>query len=97
MMWSIRERQPEEPYYLGRWCASAVLGYEAAEQLVADGHEVGAVNAPVALRCGPICEIGCPGDPKVIGCGLSNPTQSFTTSLPPVGARTSKEVGSFTR
>lgn len=55
MIRAIRERQPEGPYHLGGWCASAVLAYEVAQQLVADGHDVGAVimlDPPSAAETG---------------------------------------------
>lgn len=36
----IREFQPEGPYSIGGWCLFGVLAYEAARQLIAQGHQV---------------------------------------------------------
>jgi amino acid adenylation domain-containing protein len=40
---TIREVQPEGPYYLGGWCNMGILAYEAASQLCNSGQEVGMV------------------------------------------------------
>lgn len=37
---SIRSVQPEGPYLLGGWCAGALMGYEIARQLRAEGQQV---------------------------------------------------------
>jgi amino acid adenylation domain-containing protein len=37
---TIRAEQPEGPYLLGGWCASGLVAYEAASQLMAAGQEV---------------------------------------------------------
>jgi len=37
---AIREYQPQGPYNIGGWCLYGVLAYEAARQLLAQGHEV---------------------------------------------------------
>jgi amino acid adenylation domain-containing protein len=38
---SMRERQPEGPYFLGGWSDAGVLAYEMAQQLQQQGHRVG--------------------------------------------------------
>jgi acyl-CoA synthetase (AMP-forming)/AMP-acid ligase II/thioesterase domain-containing protein/acyl carrier protein len=38
---SIRAVQPDGPYFLGGWCTSGVVAYEVAQQLHAQGQEVG--------------------------------------------------------
>jgi acyl transferase domain-containing protein/thioesterase domain-containing protein len=37
---TIREIQPQGPYYLGGWSASGLVAYEVAQQLRDQGHEV---------------------------------------------------------
>lgn len=37
---TIREHQPQGPYYLGGWSAGGVLAYEASKQLIESGEEV---------------------------------------------------------
>jgi oxalate---CoA ligase len=37
---SMREAQPEGPYYLGGWCGDGLIAYEAARQLQAQGQKV---------------------------------------------------------
>jgi thioesterase domain-containing protein len=37
---AIRKYQPEGPYSIGGWCLYGVLAYEAARQLLAQGHQV---------------------------------------------------------
>ena len=37
---TIREIQPQGPYYLGGWSASGLVAYEIAQQLHDQGHEV---------------------------------------------------------
>ena len=37
---SIREQQPEGPYYLGGFCLNGLLAFEAARQLTAQGEKV---------------------------------------------------------
>ncbi len=37
---TIRAEQPEGPYLLGGWCASGLVAFEAASQLMAAGQEV---------------------------------------------------------
>ncbi len=39
-MATIREIQPEGPYYLGGWSASGLVAYEIAQQLMSEGQEV---------------------------------------------------------
>jgi amino acid adenylation domain-containing protein len=39
----IRKIQPEGPYFLGGWCRAGVIAYEIAQQLHAQGQEVGLV------------------------------------------------------
>jgi thioesterase domain-containing protein/acyl carrier protein len=38
---SIREYQPEGPYYLGGWCLDGIVAYEVSRQLMAQGQTVG--------------------------------------------------------
>jgi oxalate---CoA ligase len=40
---TIRAVQPEGPYLLGGWCLHGLLAYEVAQQLVAQGQEVGSL------------------------------------------------------
>jgi thioesterase domain-containing protein/acyl carrier protein len=37
---TIREVQPEGPYWLGGWCAAGLIAFEAAQQLMAAGQKV---------------------------------------------------------
>jgi amino acid adenylation domain-containing protein len=39
----IRKIQPEGPYFLGGWCRAGVIAYEIAQQLRAQGEEVGLI------------------------------------------------------
>ena len=39
----IQKLQPEGPYFLAGWCREALLAYEIAQRLRAQGHEVGLV------------------------------------------------------
>lgn len=38
---TVREVQPEGPYYLGGWCLGGVIAYEVARQLAAQGQTIG--------------------------------------------------------
>ena len=38
---TIREAQPNGPYFIGGWCTAGIVAYEVSRQLMAEGCEVG--------------------------------------------------------
>ena len=58
---TIRGAQPEGPYFLGGWCLDGVIAYEVAQQLRAQGQQVGLLvmfDVPNPTPANPASKVG---------------------------------------